>query len=69
MAADLSERLGWITGDVRQRTEAMFARAEQPSDVPADMTPSDFIDLMAVDKKNVDGKLRLVLLRGELGEW
>ena len=31
------------------------------------MTPADFRDLMAVDKKNVDGQLRLVLLSA-LGE-
>jgi 3-dehydroquinate synthase len=27
------------------------------------MTPDDFLRLMAVDKKNVDGSLRLVLLQ------
>lgn len=32
------------------------------------MTMDDFLELMAVDKKNVDGKLRLILLKGELGD-
>lgn len=27
------------------------------------MTPEDFMSLMSVDKKNVDGRLRLVLLK------
>ena len=27
------------------------------------MTPQQFLDLMAVDKKNIDKKLRLVLLK------
>jgi 3-dehydroquinate synthase len=31
------------------------------------MSPDDFLDLMAVDKKVLDGKLRLVLVR-RLGE-
>ena len=31
------------------------------------MTPDDFMKHMAVDKKNVDGQLRLVLMRS-LGE-
>ena len=31
------------------------------------MQVSDFLDLMAVDKKVVNGHLRLILLQGELG--
>ena len=31
------------------------------------MTPQDFKDIMAVDKKVKDGKLRLILLKGPLG--
>jgi len=31
------------------------------------MTVEDFMDLMAVDKKAVDGQLRFILLKGELG--
>ena len=31
------------------------------------MTPQQFLDLMAVDKKVLDGQLRLVLLKGPLG--
>jgi len=67
MAADLSARLGWITEDIRDRTIALVQRCDLPTRPPKDMTPDDFIQLMAVDKKNVDGSLRLVLLRGELG--
>jgi len=67
MAADLSARLGWITEDIRDRAIALVQRCDLPTRPPKDMTPDDFIQLMAVDKKNVDGSLRLVLLRGELG--
>ena len=31
------------------------------------MTPQQFLDTMAVDKKVLDGQLRLVLLKGPLG--
>ena len=31
--------------------------------VPAEMTPEQFVDLMAMDKKVHNGQLRLVLLR------
>ena len=31
------------------------------------MTAAQFRDIMAVDKKVKDGKLRLILLQGELG--
>ena len=67
MAADLSERLGWISSDIKDRTIALVKRCELPTDPPESMTPDDFLELMAVDKKNVDGNLRLVLLKGELG--
>ena len=31
------------------------------------MKVQDFLDLMAVDKKAVDGQLRFILLKGDLG--
>jgi 3-dehydroquinate synthase len=64
MAADLSARQGWITGEDRDRAIRLITSARLPSLAPADMTPEDFLNLMAVDKKNVDGKLRLVALHG-----
>lgn len=67
MACDLSSRLGWITEDIRERAVKMVQRCELPVSPPDAMTPDDFIELMAVDKKNVDGNLRLVLLKGDLG--
>eukprot|EP00798_Chlamydomonas_sp_ICE-L_P025789 gene25789-11457_t len=67
MAADLSYRLGWIDLDLKERTEKLLIRAKLPTTVPDTMTPQIFRDLMSVDKKVADGKLRLVLLKGELG--
>lgn len=63
MAADLSARQGWITAADRDRAIRLIASARLPDRAPADMAPDDFLRLMAVDKKNVDGSLRLVLLK------
>merc|ERR1711937_329896 len=67
MACDMSSRLGWITDDIKERAIALIKRSELPVTPPESMTPDDFINIMAVDKKNVDGSLRLVLLKGDLG--
>ncbi|MBW0149398.1 3-dehydroquinate synthase [Marinobacter arenosus] len=64
MAADLSVREGMISREQSDRAAALIRRAGLPERPPADMAPRDFMQLMAVDKKNVDGELRLVLLDG-----
>ncbi|MGM0774092.1 MAG: 3-dehydroquinate synthase [Pseudomonadota bacterium] len=63
MAADLSLRQGMISEQDRARAIRLIAQASLPGRAPEGMTPDDFHRLMAVDKKNVDGALRLVLLR------
>ena len=67
MAADLSVREGNISSEDRDRAIALIRRAALPDRAPEGMSSDDFMNLMAVDKKNVDGALRLVLLRS-LGE-
>ncbi len=63
MAADLSRREGFITSsDVAQLVD-LLARANLPVTPPVDISPNDFAQLMAVDKKVVNGRLRLVLLK------
>lgn len=67
LAAELSRRLGWLgDGDVARITK-LIASAGLPIRPPPDITTARFRELMAVDKKVQDGKLRLVLLRA-LGE-
>ena len=63
MAADLSLRQDMITEEDRARVVRIIERAKLPGRAPVGMSPDDFLRLMAVDKKNVDGSLRLVLLR------
>ncbi len=61
-AADLSRRLGWLADGEVDRIVGILRRAGLPVTPPADLDAEAFLELMAVDKKNVDGKLRLILL-------
>ena len=67
MAAELSRRLGWISEQDVTRTTRLLQQAKLPTQGPRDLSTEKFIELMAVDKKVQDGKLRLVLLK-QLGE-
>ncbi|MEH6650296.1 MAG: 3-dehydroquinate synthase [Motiliproteus sp.] len=67
MAAELSQHQGWINAADVERIKTLFQRAKLPILPPQGMTPDDFIQLMAVDKKVIDGQLRLILLR-QLGD-
>lgn len=64
MAADLSQRLGWLSAAEKQRIEALIARAHLPLRAPAELDATRMLELMGVDKKVMDGKMRLVLLKG-----
>ena len=63
MAADLSERLGYLNYNDTVRVRQLLIRSRLPVNPPKGMTPVNFKALMQVDKKNVSGQLRLVLLR------
>jgi 3-dehydroquinate synthase len=67
MALEMSARLGWITEQERDRGIRLFQRAGLPVVPPQEMTEAHFLEHMAVDKKVLDGRLRLVLLR-RMGE-
>jgi 3-dehydroquinate synthase len=61
-AADLSRRLGWLNDTDVERVIKIFQAANLPVTPPAEMSTEQYVDLMAVDKKNVDGKIRVILL-------
>ena len=67
MALEMSRRLGWISAAEQKRAVSLLARAGLPVVPPANMRAEDFLEHMAVDKKVLDGRLRLVLLK-RLGE-
>jgi 3-dehydroquinate synthase len=62
MAADLSQRLGWLGGRDVERIKILLSRAQLPIRAPASIEPAQFLDLMSVDKKTQGRRLRLVLL-------
>ena len=63
MAADLSERLGWLNSEEVTRIANIFKAANLPIDAP-NLGAAKYMDLMGLDKKVVDGKIRLVLQQG-----
>jgi shikimate kinase / 3-dehydroquinate synthase len=65
MAADLSHRLGWLSVAEVERVRSLFERAQLPLIAPF-MPIEKYLDLMGLDKKVTEGKIRFVLLR-ELG--
>lgn len=64
MALEMSMRLGWISSQERDRAIRLFIGAGLPIVPPQEMSPQDFLQHMAVDKKVLDGQVRLVLLKG-----
>ena len=67
LAARMSHRMGWLTGQDCERIERLFARAGLPIRAPAELSPQQMLEVMSVDKKVRRGRLRLILLRG-IGE-
>lgn len=67
LAAELSMRMGNITEQDYLRAKGIIAAAGLPTKPPEGMVRQDFQQLMGLDKKVLDGRLRLVLLKS-LGE-
>ncbi|PMR76143.1 3-dehydroquinate synthase [Billgrantia endophytica] len=63
MAAELSHRLGWLSDADVARARRLIEEAGLPLTAPGEMDVKAFLDLMRLDKKNIDSRLRLILLR------
>ena len=63
LAADLSQRLGWLKAEEVKRIAALMIASSLPVQAPA-LGVDKYIDLMGLDKKVQDGKIRLVLQQG-----
>lgn len=63
LAADLSERLGWLNSDDIERITNVFKAAKLPL-IPPKLTPENYLALMQLDKKVADGQIRLILQQG-----
>lgn len=62
MAALMSGKLGWLKEEELGRIRALLLKARLPITPPPELGLERYRSLMAIDKKVVDGKLRLVLL-------
>lgn len=67
LAARLSANRGWLAAEEVEALQRLLASMQLPVAPPPEMSTATFIDLMGRDKKAIDGRLRLVLLRA-LGE-
>jgi 3-dehydroquinate synthase len=63
MAADLSQRMGWLAQNEFLRIKCILQAANLPIN-PPDLGIEKYLDLMQMDKKVADGKIRLVLQQG-----
>jgi len=63
LAADLSQRLGWLTSLDSKRVSDILQAANLPVTAP-NLGVERYLDLMGHDKKVEDGKIRLVLQQG-----
>lgn len=62
MAADLSQRMGWLKVEEVARVRKLFERAGLPVVGPK-LGAGKYLQLMGLDKKVADGKIRFVLLK------
>lgn len=63
-AAKLSAALGVAVAADTQRLQALLVRMGLPTAAPPQLDPDALLARMALDKKNRDGRLRLILWRG-----
>ena len=63
MAANLSKNMGWLSAAELARMDTLFKAAKLPL-TPPSLGVERYIDLMGLDKKVENGKIRLVLQQG-----
>lgn len=60
MAADLSQRMGWLNAAQMARIKTIMQAAKLPIDAP-NLGADEYLRLMQLDKKVSDGRIRLIL--------
>ena len=63
LAADLSRRMGWLSESEVTRIQNSFVAADLPITAPK-LGVERYLDLMGLDKKVENGKIRLILQQG-----
>jgi 3-dehydroquinate synthase len=64
LAARLSAQLQHAGADDTRRLQGLLQRCGLPTSLPAGVDAQRLLDLMRLDKKNLSGRLRLILWRG-----
>ena len=64
LAAQLSARIGLAAVTDGERLAALLSRLGLPTRAPSGADPARVLELMRLDKKNVSGRLRLILWHG-----
>lgn len=59
-AAELSKRLGWLNDEDIERIIKIFEQVKLPVKPPKTLSTERYIELMSVDKKNIDGAIRVI---------
>jgi 3-dehydroquinate synthase len=67
MAAELSALEGFIASSDVQQVKDLLQKAQLPVSINSKISYQDFVDAMSVDKKVIDGEVRLVLMK-KLGQ-
>ncbi|SMN16251.1 3-dehydroquinate synthase [uncultured Candidatus Thioglobus sp.] len=67
MATKLSQLLGDLTEDEVSQVKDLLEKSNLPISVDGKISASEFLSVMSVDKKVIDGNIRLILMR-KLGE-
>jgi 3-dehydroquinate synthase len=62
MAAELSQKMGWIESNDVQRVKDLISKANLPIEPPKEISAEQFSELMLIDKKVQNGVLSLVLM-------
>jgi 3-dehydroquinate synthase len=63
MAAHLSKLMGWLKDEEFNRIIKLLKEAKLPTQPPK-ISEDRYMELMSMDKKVVDGQIRLVLQKG-----
>lgn len=67
MAAELSALEGFIASSDVQQVKDLLQKTQLPVSINSKISYQDFVDAMSVDKKVIDGEVRLVLMK-KLGQ-
>lgn len=64
LAAQLSHRLGWLEETAVTRIIQLIQKVRLPTHIPNQLSVEQMLELMKVDKKVQQGRVRLVLMQG-----